>query len=229
LSALGDDSDLSKLDHHPDIVQLALEWFSLGMDKHEVMFAINLKLLRNDDDNMTRRHYVSLKDVQALYKRFRRGSDVSSTICTESVYSITNVRMLTCLATVVDADDAKAVHRIHEILKGLDKPIMSIPCSPTATDPSGAFCALIMAESGVLALQTWGRRIALMDTTYGTNRYGYGLTALIVKDSHGNHFPVAFMIHSEDNSAAFTTFLSYIKEKAGMLPKGILVDNCAAG
>jgi hypothetical protein len=133
------------------------------------------------------------------------------------------------LANAVDLDDAVAVQRIETILGNTDKPIFKVLSSPTKDNPNGAFCAILMTGSGRLALQTWGRKVACMDSTWGTNRYGYALTALVVKDSHGNHFPAAYMIHSAEDTEVFTTFLEYVRKLTGMLPEAILVDNCAAG
>jgi hypothetical protein len=131
------------------------------------------------------------------------------------------------LANVVDLNDAMAVHRIEGLLA--EKRIFQVVSSPTTANPNGTFCAIIMTGSGRLALQTWGRKVAFMDSTWGTNRYGYALTVLVVKDSHGNNFPTAYMIHSSEDTEVFVTFLEHVKQLAGMLPEGILVDNCAAG
>lgn len=91
------------------------------------------------------------------------------------------------------------------------------------------FCSIIMAQSGVVALKDFGRKIGFMDTTFGTNRYGYGFTSLVVKDAHGNHFPVAYMIHYDETEEIYTRFLKKIKEKAGFLPEGIITDMAKAG
>jgi hypothetical protein len=98
---------------------------------------------------------------------------------------------------------------------------------PGKTQPR--FCSIIMADSGVQALREWGTDIAFMDTTFGVTRYGYCFTVLVVKDSHSNHWPVAFMFHYDETTAVFTTFLTEVKKRGGMLPKIIMTDISAAG
>jgi hypothetical protein len=91
------------------------------------------------------------------------------------------------------------------------------------------FCSIIMTNAGVIGMQKWGRKMAFMDSTFGTNRYGYPFTALVVKDSHSNHWPVAFMIHRDEDQSIYTKFLQTIRERAGFLPEGIVTDNSKAG
>ena len=102
--------------------------------------------------------------------------------------------------------------------------------SPDQTVP---FCSIIMTDVGVTALREWGQTAAFMDTTYGVNKYGYAFTALIVKDSHSNHWPVAYMFHENETAVEFTTFLQKIKERAAKdnvnLPKFIFTDISTAG
>jgi hypothetical protein len=101
---------------------------------------------------------------------------------------------------------------------------------PNQTQP---FCSIIMTDAGVTALREWGQTTAFMDTTYGVNKYGYAFTALIVKDSHSNHWPVAYMFHEDETSVEFTTFLQKIKERAARdnvhLPQFIFTDISTAG
>jgi hypothetical protein len=102
--------------------------------------------------------------------------------------------------------------------------------SPNQTLP---FCSIIMTDAGVIALREWGQTAAFMDTTYGVNKYGYAFTALIVKDSHSNHWPVAYMFHENETAEEFTTFLQKIKERAARdnvnLPEFIFTDISTAG
>jgi hypothetical protein len=97
---------------------------------------------------------------------------------------------------------------------------------PTDKTP---FCTIIMTDGGVVGLKRWGRKIAFMDTTFGTNMYGYGLTALVVKDSHSNHWPVAFMLHQANDQSVYHKFLRTVRERAGHLPQGIVTDISYAG
>jgi hypothetical protein len=101
---------------------------------------------------------------------------------------------------------------------------------PNQTQP---FCSVIMVDAGVTALREWGQTAAFMDTTYGVNKYGYAFTALVVKDSHCNHWPVAYMFHENETAVEFSTFLQKIKERAAKddvnMPKFIFTDICNAG
>jgi hypothetical protein len=100
---------------------------------------------------------------------------------------------------------------------------------PTPSPSDMGFCSIIMTDGGVIAMDEWGKETAFMDTTYGVTRYGYGFTALVVKDSHSNHWPVAFMLHRDDSAAVYTTFLREIKRRTGFLPKSIVTDISDAG
>ena len=99
----------------------------------------------------------------------------------------------------------------------------------STNNPEPNFCSIIMNDAGVQALNLWGKEMAFMDTTYGVTRYGYCFTALVVKDSHSNHWPVAFMFHHDETMEVFTTFLTEVKKRAGRLPQVIVTDISAAG
>jgi hypothetical protein len=149
-----------------------------------------------------------------------------------------------CLEYQIHSDDSIAMHILSERLKkeggGLIHYAWSQDSSTALTSSSTSqstvkppFCSIIMTEHGILALKEWGQEVAFMDSTHGITRYGFPFTALVVKDSHSNHWPVALMFHEAETEQAFVTFLTKIRDVAGAagvsMPKAIVTDISTAG
>ncbi|EFN54703.1 hypothetical protein CHLNCDRAFT_135359 [Chlorella variabilis] len=56
-------------------------------------------------------------------------------------------------------------------------------------------------------LDQFGRRLVFMDATFGVNKYGYPLYALVVQDESGRGVPVSFMVCSSDTAEVVEHFL----------------------
>eukprot|EP00898_Chlorokybus_atmophyticus_P003649 jgi/Chlat1/4285/Chrsp29S04384 len=74
----------------------------------------------------------------------------------------------------------------------------------------------------------FGRDIALLDATGGTNKYGYPFFTMLIKDDVGNGVPVAFMICNTEEHSVIAMFLKAIAAASGVLPKNIMMDKSAA-
>ncbi|EFN53067.1 hypothetical protein CHLNCDRAFT_137356 [Chlorella variabilis] len=63
-------------------------------------------------------------------------------------------------------------------------------------------------------LDQFGRRLVFMDATFGVNKYGYPLYALVVQDESGRGVPVSFMVCSSDTAEVVEHFLRTSMEGA---------------
>lgn len=92
---------------------------------------------------------------------------------------------------------------------------------------------VLMNNIQLKILQSQGPSLVVLDSTHGTNSYGFQLTTLLVSDKDHSGFPVAFLISARVNRANVTTFLNAIKGKAGPISTNALMSdddpvfNCA--
>ena len=200
---VGSRDDLKHLDPSPETEALVMELFGRGMKNHDIRNDVNsLWSTQLEADNG--RVALTLADIRNLRQKY-------------------NAKLQ------IHAHDDVAMHLFAERTR-TDILIYYAWRDCLVTDKvKPNFCSIIMVESGVQALHEWGSDVAFMDTTYGVTRYGYCFTALVVKDSHSNHWPVAFMFHHDETMEVFITFLTQIKKRANMLPKIIVTDISAAG
>eukprot|EP00898_Chlorokybus_atmophyticus_P002716 jgi/Chlat1/3445/Chrsp23S03828 len=81
---------------------------------------------------------------------------------------------------------------------------------------------------GLKPKEIFGRDIALLYATGGTNKYGYPFFTMLIKDDFGNGVPVAFMICNTEEHSVIAMFLKAIAAASGVLPKNIMMDKSAA-
>jgi hypothetical protein len=178
-------------------------------------------LLAHGLNNVDIQHYVNQQWYEAIDAANRRVA-----------LTLTDVRYLRQKYNSqhqLHVDDSVAMHLLSERMSSDVLIYYASRDERTGDNPHPKFCSIIMNDTCVESLHLFGKDMAFMDTTYGVTRYGYCFTALVVKDSHSNHWPVAFMIHYEETKEVFTTFLTQIKRRAGVLPAVIVTDVSAAG
>ena len=83
-------------------------------------------------------------------------------------------------------------------------------CSPTQRE-------LLEKHGGVM----------LLDSTFGTNKYGFSLFTLMVMDEHNNGFPGAWIITSDEAQTTIEAGLGHLKaEVPGWSPHTFMTDAC---
>jgi MULE transposase domain len=192
------------LKHSEELIDEVMALLGLGHSNHSIMEKM-MKKWNSFDEATNRRNTLTLVDVATLRKRFQR-------------------------VNRIHPDDSVCVAELMKREENGGLPKTVIPYHAWRDDTiHHDYCTIIMTDSGVAALNDWGQKVAFMDTTYGVNRYGYPFTALVVKDSHSNHWPVAFMIHQREDANTYIKFLTTVRARAGMLPQGIMIDMSLAG
>ncbi len=70
----------------------------------------------------------------------------------------------------------------------------------------------------------------LMDGTFGTNKYKFHLTTLMVIDDENHGVPVAFIIHSNASADTMVKALDAFAEAVGVenRPSVVIMDDAAA-
>ncbi len=198
----GSRGDLKHLSPSAKTEELVMELFGRGLKNHRILHEVN-SLWSTQIEADSGRIALTLADIRNLRKKYNANNQLH-------------------------AQDHVALQLLVERL-GSDPIIYYAWRDVLQDDPKPNFCSIIMADCGVQALKEWGTDVAFMDTTYGITRYGYCFTALVVKDAHSNHWPVAFMFHHDETMAVFTTFLMEVKKRAAILPRIIVTDISAAG
>lgn len=99
-------------------------------------------------------------------------------------------------------------------------------------------CLIILANDQMMK---WARefvpgRVLVMDTTFGTNRYGFSLLVMLAVDERGKGLPVCFAIMMHEDAASFEKVLQVFKQalneggegSSNLQPASILTDDSAA-
>ena len=76
-------------------------------------------------------------------------------------------------------------------------------------------------------LTAFGSEVVCMDSTHGTNIYGFNLITVLVLDEFGEGIPTAWMICNREDAKALHPFLSKVKEKSGDIPTRIFMSDDA--
>ena len=76
-------------------------------------------------------------------------------------------------------------------------------------------------------LTTFGSEVMCMDSTHGTNIYGFNLITVLVLDELGEGIPTAWMICNREDAKALYPFLSKIKEKSGDISTKVFMSDDA--
>ena len=72
-----------------------------------------------------------------------------------------------------------------------------------------------------------GIGIVCMDSTHGTNLYGFLLITIMVVDEHGEGLPVAWAISNKEDTYMLTEYLSAVKERTGNITPRIFMSDDA--
>jgi hypothetical protein len=73
-------------------------------------------------------------------------------------------------------------------------------------------------------------RAILLDGTFGTNKYKFCLSTLMVVDDFGHGIPVGWLIHSSMSEASMLTMLDSLATRMGegFTPSVVIVDDAQA-
>ena len=86
-------------------------------------------------------------------------------------------------------------------------------------------------QSGSGALRTaWqAGKTVLMDGTFGTNKWKFALTTIMVVNDQGHGVPVAFFVHSSQSAATIQSCLEALADRLGAdRPSVMVIDDAAA-
>ncbi|GFX63054.1 transposase [Trichonephila clavipes] len=84
----------------------------------------------------------------------------------------------------------------------------------------------IMTEAQLEFLQLYGKNIIMMDSTHGTNQYGYLLTTIMVSDDNHEGLPIAVCYLNRVSSDVLEPFFEEIKNRLPHLrPKVFMSDD----
>ncbi|GFV39979.1 uncharacterized protein TNCV_435921 [Trichonephila clavipes] len=84
----------------------------------------------------------------------------------------------------------------------------------------------IMTEAQLEFLQLYGKNIIMMDSTHGTNQYGYLLTTIMVSDDDHEGLPIAVCYSNRVSSDVLEPFFEEIKNRLPHLrPKVFMSDD----
>ena len=108
----------------------------------------------------------------------------------------------------------------------------ALPPPPAAPQHKRGFCLGFTTDFGKAQLQKFGhQRTIIMDATFGTNKYKYHLTTLMVIGEHGSGVPVAWIIHKYEDAFVLTPALDALADMMGgvlnFCPKYFLIDASA--
>lgn len=75
---------------------------------------------------------------------------------------------------------------------------------------NGSNCIIVLANA---EMTKWAKkfvpgRVLVMDTTFGTNRYGYSLLVMIAIDDRGKGLPVCFALLMHEDTESFAKALT---------------------
>lgn len=89
---------------------------------------------------------------------------------------------------------------------------------------------IAMMNKGQEEMMTkFGNDVVVIDSTHGTNAYGFQLTTIMVLDDTRKGFAVAYMIASRTDTETSSLFFSLIKERTGnVTPKAFMTDDFPA-
>ncbi|GFW01174.1 uncharacterized protein TNCV_1764111 [Trichonephila clavipes] len=88
------------------------------------------------------------------------------------------------------------------------------------------FILCIMTEAQLELLEIYGKNIIMMDSTHGTNQYGYLLTTVMVCDDNHEGLPVAICYSNRVCSIIFEPFFQEIRNRLTHLqPKVFMSDD----
>lgn len=160
------------------------------------------------------------RDEKSMVPGDIRASGEEPTVRRVTLRDIENVRKKLAMATQLDENDALAVDKIVEHMRGLegcetDDYILYYDRSPKE------FQLAISSPFQRLMMQTFGRKLMFMDAVWGTNRPGYAMLTLLVQDDFGNGVPVAFCISDTEDSARWHRFIVATLTAAGIDPAGL--------
>ena len=78
-------------------------------------------------------------------------------------------------------------------------------------------------------LQRYGNDVLILDSTHGTNGYGYEMTTVMVIDSHRRGFTVAHMIASRTDEDLLRFFFALLRKATGVFTvKTFMTDDFPA-
>ncbi|GFT02808.1 uncharacterized protein TNCV_466331 [Trichonephila clavipes] len=88
------------------------------------------------------------------------------------------------------------------------------------------FILCIMTEAQLELLEIYGKNIIMMDSTHGTNQYGYLLATVMVCDDNQEGLPVAICYSNRVCSIIFEPFFQEIRNRLTHLqPKVFMSDD----
>ena len=136
------------------------------------------------------------------------------------------------------ADDAKSVSLWVQSINNHcssdnDNPILLF--KPQGVEPD-EFLKDLNVDDFLICIQTafqrdmlraFGSEVVCMDSTHGTNLYGFNLITVLVLDEFGEGIPTAWMICNREDAKALHPFLSKMKEKSGDIPTRIFMSDDA--
>ncbi len=146
-------------------------------------------------------------------------------------------------AALGSRDDASAVsERVAELSATDHNPILLYKPQGSGTcrlheelrSSSSAICDGLDAPRFMLALQTvaqrqlwelYGSTNAILDTTHGTNQYGFKLTSLMVIDDDAQGQVVAWLVSDREDATAMTSFLQCIRSISAVRPSHVITDD----
>ena len=72
-------------------------------------------------------------------------------------------------------------------------------------------------------------KTVLMDGTFGTNKWKFALTTIMVVNDQGHGVPVAFFVHSSQSAATIQSCLEALADRLGAdRPSVMVIDDAAA-
>ena len=168
------------------------------------------------------------REEKSMVPRDMRASGEEPAVRRVTLRDIENVRKKLAMATQLDENDALAVDKLVEHMRGLedcetDDYILYYDRSPKE------FQLAISSPFQRLMMQTFGRKLMFMDAVWGTNRPGYAMLTLLVQDDFGNGVPVAFCISDAEDSARWHRFIAATLTAAGIDPAELtfMIDKSA--
>ncbi|GFW51186.1 c2H2-type domain-containing protein [Trichonephila clavipes] len=81
----------------------------------------------------------------------------------------------------------------------------------------------IMTEAQLEFLELYGKNIIMMDSTHGTNQYGYLLTTIMVSDDNHEGLPIAVCYSNRVSSDVLKPFFEEIKNRLSHLKPSVYV------
>lgn len=100
---------------------------------------------------------------------------------------------------------------------------------PAAVVPASDFMIALMNTGQAEMLMRYGTDIVVMDSTHGTNAYGFQMTTVMVIDNFRKGFTVAHLFSSRLDTHVLSVFFSTIREKVGQIKcKTLMTDDFPA-